>query len=253
MGLLVIAGCHAEATPDSPRPGTEMTTVSIQPTASAEPRPRVPAPVARKRPSYPVVYCTYPDTYNDPLFIEINPASRGLAAVFRHLRESHPGKDGLAGFLPRSAVPEPWRNIGAVTLVSKGLSIPATALGVGVQLGPSDDRLMIALDTKPARLSGVGAVYAVEDAANMRFTPTSPTTPLDETHPFRIAVEKARGFEAHGDDIRFEAVANFDFDGDGEEETLVWEYWMEGRFDWIVRRIQGHEEPSAHKICGDAA
>lgn len=148
------------AAPAEPAPSEPEATPVETPTPPPETPPAAPpteAP-ATTPVAYPTVYCAFGDTLTDRWIIEIDPTEKADLKRVERLVDRYPDADGHTGALSRSNVPEQWREIRDVTLVSLDGAATTQVKKVGVRPSPSGGSFVFVLDAKTTHPDGTLAV-----------------------------------------------------------------------------------------------
>lgn len=139
-----------------------------------EPNPVVATP-------YPTVYCAYDDALAERWLVHIDPVEDAHMRRAVKLADRYPNADGHFGALSRSNVPEPWRELRDVTLLSSEGAVTTTVRKVGVRPSPSGAAFVFMLKAKP-RSPKTEQALALEGhlpTGDLRWTTAAPTK-LDE-------------------------------------------------------------------------
>lgn len=155
---VILLGCtpHEEELngPDLPPPRADRS----QPTIPAEPRPPEAEPASESTPeavAFPKVYCAYP---GKRWRIHIDPTEDAHQRRAQRLAERYPNANGIDGRLARTNLPEPWRDLDAVTVVHTEGVETTNVRAAGVYESPSGGAFTFVLQASASETPDAEAV-----------------------------------------------------------------------------------------------
>lgn len=180
-GLLLVA-CTAAVPPSPVAPTAEAVPKAVvedrapssPPEAIAPPvvelAPTSPTKVEAARTPYPIVHCADGEDADGRWMIRIDPTLAKDQLQAERLADRYPNADGVRGALSRSNIPEQWREIRDVTVITADGAQRTSVRTPGVRLSPSGGAYVFALRAKrPA--GATKAVLIVEGHGELSTTP----------------------------------------------------------------------------------
>ena len=153
VSIAFVAAACTPASSEAPGPSQGPEHVSkapIQASKEAESVPSEQPPPAVDPPAraYPKVYCGFADDHTGKWVVRVDPGEAKDVRRAERLADRYPNADGAAGRLSRTNVPEQWREIRDVTLVSPDGVFHESVTKVGIRAAPSGGAFYFILGAK---------------------------------------------------------------------------------------------------------
>ena len=164
---------EAASTPE-PLASTPTPTPAEAEPPSPEPTPPPPDPSI----PYPTAHCVSFDDLSERWVMRIDPVAKADVRRAERLVDRYPNADGHTGALSRSNLPEAWRELRELTLLSAEGSLHTRVKKVGVRPAPSGGSFAFVLEAKPDD-PGTERALALEGhlpAAEPAWTAVSPSS-----------------------------------------------------------------------------